>query len=875
MRKLLVIALATCIATGAFANVYYSTAASKGAAWTSAWIWHDLADESAEVPVPAANDGHIWVLEAAAKLTGTPTLPDTTWLWGSNGGEGLPAKCSYAQSCNALVYTIPHCTVYGCAVYCNSTGTLALNGDFTFVACGQDFKIYASSGGADDRHVTFDTDFKATAGSDVVIKIPSKTGPNRPNHATFKGDFSAFKGKFAISRNSASTGVNTLILLSPTAMGDTSYPRTDAFTLDHFCKLAIGPDVVQSAARGITFNLKADETAYIGTTGGKETDESTVTTPLYGSVGTLVKEDAGTVTIAGPMEMKNVVVREGTLKLAKTATLADDLTVSVEEGAVLYLTPDRIGKVTTTGAGEVLLDPIELEYHAKTETDPAYTIPVTLADGFDPKGAAIAILLNPALPLPLNETNRLAVVQIPHGKLTADDFVYANAKTCDLPTTWFETETDGTGLQTVYLVARPAIGQTTRNISTTGTTIWTDGQAIHSGADYFNIYGVDTETFADNTRLGAGTNGKDMNCSVVENWVVKGRYIYDYMRSFSFGTLCLHAGAGIQIIYGPNAVSDAMYRHVEGMIKLDESADEDDPVLFCLSTSTPTYTDNDLRADISGAGSLKIYSSKPAEAKDPATPATLKVTGDNSRLMGRFLVNGDTYSVLVAITNAAALGGSPETLDRDGVYLYAKSLGFAILRAEETMTFDSATRGWRLDHCALRVVKDKTLTIKSPVWVTANFVKDGAGTLAFGDDVGISEGVPCKCVVREGFVQATSPNSFAAIELSFAELTDGGISVDAASADADYQAKGLMAETLTFADEGVIKVAVANWTKEMAYLTRAVVTVPAGGPDLSNRLVPTKVRGATVTVLDPVVNEDGSTTYRVAIEPSGLSVILM
>lgn len=881
MRKLLVIALATCTATGAFANVYYSTKGSGSGTWNgTAWAWKDASDDSAPAGVAAAGDGHTWVLIAGQKITGSSfTLPDTTWVWGSDGREGWPAKAVYYQSCNGLGYAVPHCTVYGCEIVCNSKGNLTLNGDFTFIDSGKYFKIYASAGG-DERNVTFGTTFKATAGSDVVIQVPSKTGAGYRNHLTLQGDFSAFKGKFEVTEPGvAGKGIDLheVKLLSETAMGDTSSPRTDAFTLGSFCKLAIGPDVVQSADRGVTFNLKADETAYIGTTGGKETDESTVTTPLYGSVGTLVKEDVGMVTIAGPMEMKNVVVREGSLKLAKTATLADDLAVTVEEGAVLYLTPDRLGKVTTTGAGEVRLDPIELEYHAKTETDPAYTTPVTLADGFDPHGVVIAIELAPALPLPLNETNRLAVVQIPNGKLTADDFAYVNAKDCDLPTTWFEVETYGSGLQTVYLVARPAIAQEGQRWNESKDGKWfSDNVAIHPGADYFMMmgqYGCYTST----PRNGAGSNAASCTFNG-ESYTVKGTDLLDYAVTFKHGDVRLYAGGGLSFAYN-GSDSKNSGRRLFGSVYVDSSATDTSPARIVSGAGSLNYqASNEVASVLSGEGVLKFSYNPKSFDNTVDAPFSTWLTADNCDFTGKLLIEGAGGSKFfeVVITNANALGGSPAEFVADAVKLshaYSDSR-ICTLRVARSLTIDDPNRGWTVYRGNLRTDQDVTLDFRSPLTISKKGVlsKDGPGTLALDVDVGAEE--DAKLCVREGFLQVASPETLSGVPISFAELTDGGISVDAASTDADYRAKGLTAETLTFADEGVIKVAVANWTKEMGCLTQAVVTVPAGGPDLSNRLVPTKVRGATVTMLDPVVNADGSTTYRVAIEPSGLSVIL-
>ena len=881
LRKgLMATVIAVIVVTSAVAEVYHTTGGTKNERWNGgAWAWADSTGAAVSV-TPATNDGNVWVLLKSGKMNGDVILPNTTWFWGSDGREGWPAKERFVQNSNAVTYSVPTCTVYGCEVYANGAGTLTVNGVFTFVNVGQAFEFYGSASGNDERNITFGDDFTAIADSDVLIGIPSKTAPPYSNHVSLKGDFSAFKGRFSVSLGAGSTWINELRLLSATAMGDTSYPRTDAFTLGNLCKLVMGVDVVQSADRGITFNLTATQSAYVGTLGAA-TDASTITTPLYGSVGTLIKNDAGTVTIAGPLEMKRLIVSEGTLRLASAATLPDDLSVEVQEGATLILAAKWAGRVAVSGAGAVALEPIELAYTPKDGETPAFTTPVELADGFDPHGATVQVKLMPSLPLPLNETNRLAVATIPNGTVPADAFAYANAKVCDLPVTWFETETDSeTKVETVYLVARPALGETSQKINNTSVT-WSDGRGLHAGADYFNISAVKFEGgYSGNTRLGSGANEGDLNFRGFGAFTFGSVCVQDYRRQVLMDEFRFYDGASLRIIYDGNAeVKGSMYRYVDGDIYVDASATEDTPFIVWASTGSATYTDNDLRANLHGAGALKFYSSDLVVARDAETPGIIKVTGDNSALTGRFLVMGDTkssynYAMLVAVTNAVALGGAPEAFDSDGVYVYAGVPGYAILRADATMTVEASNRGWKLHNGTLRTPEGVTLTVKTPVVIDVQAIKDGSGTLALGGDVSVgNDGV---LAVREGFLQTSSPATLADVPVSFADLTDGGISVDAASADGDYRNRGLVASSLVLpvSDDVLIKVAFGNWTKEMGSVARAVVTVPEGGPDLRGRLAPAKMRGATVEILDPVTNADGSTTYFASVSPKGLLLVV-
>lgn len=854
---------------GAFGATYYSAASGSNGAWSKAITWK-TAEGSDTSEKPAEGDGHVWVLQNGSKVTASIALPATTWYMGSDGNV-LPKKSIYTQSFGNITFEIPSCTVYGCRLYVNSAGTLTLKGTYTFVPVdGQTFRMYGNDTTGDGRHLTFDSAFSAVADAGVTLELPMVRGVDGTSFVTVNGDFGAFKGQLVASQTD-NAGMTELRLLSATAMGDATSPRTDAVVIKARTKLVIGPDVVQSADRGVTFDLNAGETAYIGTE-GEAIHASTVTCPLYGSTGTLIKNDPGTVTLAGTVEMKDLVVREGKLVLAQTVHLPADAVVTVEEGAELVYSASILGRFTIQGAGVKTLLPIEVG-----ET------PVVLEEGFDPGEARVAV--THAFELPLNAATRAEVLQIPNGSLSVDALVDATEKTGGLPVTHFESETVG-GVQKIYLVARAAIahvaGDKQRITSMDEGTIWTDGKAPHADADYFHIDGIAGGANA-NLRLGSGVNGGAFDLSAMGTLTLRERALEDYMSQVNLGHMRAMAGSALRVIYSTSIKDgDALWRHVLGDIYIDSEATLENPFSICLATLTHEKTENVVEAKIRGEGVLRLY----AENKESTTasPSVLRLTGDNSELKGRVVVQGygtnDSgsrvrYPLMVSIADVKALGGDPVVFAQDGVYLQANTEGEAILQVEKSTTADSETRGWLVDHGTVRTAEGATLTLRSPLRVVNSMVKDGSGTLALGAAVPVeSHGSDLK--IKEGCLMPLTSDCCTRFDVFFSKGT--GIAIDADVADETVRQKGLTARNITL-DAGVdtVRVELRNWEDRPgeAHVRRAIVTAKVdaetGKTVFDDRI---ELIGRAVKTLTSELSADGATrTYFADYAKPGLIIV--
>ena len=184
-----------------------------------------------------------------------------------------------------------------------------------------------------------------TAASDVDIRLSmtfsSASDGSGIGFLALTGDFSSFKGRFRMVETVPNMGDNVgyfeCRLQSPTALGDTSYPRTDAVTLKHRAHLVMTDDVVQDGTRGITLDLSSGQFACLNAAAGKQW---TLKAPLYGSTGTLKKVGAGTVVLAGPVEVEDIVITNGTLVVAPGATFSDDAHITVKAGGKLV---SRVG----------------------------------------------------------------------------------------------------------------------------------------------------------------------------------------------------------------------------------------------------------------------------------------------------------------------------------------------------------------------------------------------------------------------------------------------------------------------------------------------------------------------------------------------------
>ena len=603
-RKL---ALAFCfaaLATGvAHATIYYSGRGSANGTLATAVKWYT--NESRTVaadpqPTPTANDGNTYVFIESMKMDYGATFPEGTHVcFGTDGHEIGTSARQYYPNCSSGDWTVPDGTVYGLAFLPNWNATGRFLGNYRLVKTTMPI-VFGSSSLQDGRTYGMYFPGTFTGESDVVISVTIVsyggsvgTGISR---TVFNGDFSGYKGKFAAS--SVSKGINLLWFASATAMGDPATPFTDAVILRNNARLRIDEVVTQTSARGITLDLSSGQSAYLYAPSGVSW---TLRAPMYGgSVGTLRKSEVGTVTLAGPMEAKNILVEAVTLVVSNGASFVSGTTITVASGAKLV--NKRLGAIPNVTI--VVQEGGTYAYDALTAI-PFDGTNVETLDGTAITAAELAVLTRPiqvalsqTIPLPFSETNHWAIATFDAALgLSATDFTDVTAKSFHrLPTTWLETETEN-GVTTLYLVARPAV-EYIPNTSSLGQRMgtaanWTDGKVPHAGKDYFSRQGLSYN------RTGDGSNIASFNFNG-ESLTVNGG-IGAYAQNFFATELRLRADNELLVAHGnQNVYWPRIFR---GRYDIDETCTDSHPAKVSIDTKT---TFADLRVEFVGSGTFRV-----------------------------------------------------------------------------------------------------------------------------------------------------------------------------------------------------------------------------------------------------------------------------
>ena len=348
------------------AAVFYGKASGTGAALKDTITWY--ADEactstaSVAPPYAAGAADHQYVILGSQKVQATSEFPDVTTYFGTDGVTvGSRVQPRHAWNMNAgLTLTFPHVTVFSSYFQINSDGITKFLGDYTFVKTSETIEfagVHIPEGKVRGAELAG----KFSGAEDVAVYLSGISANKVTATSTMKltGDFSSFKGSFVakdMTFDPYSRGEKILDvqLLSPTALGDESAPRSDALVLSHDSHLTMSDTVVQSGRRGITLNLHENETNFFNAASGKDW---TLTTPLTGGQsGLLVKEGAGKVTLNGSTEFAALEVREGTLELGFDFTFATGATVTVKPGARIRSTfPEGLNIVLEEGAESEVL----------------------------------------------------------------------------------------------------------------------------------------------------------------------------------------------------------------------------------------------------------------------------------------------------------------------------------------------------------------------------------------------------------------------------------------------------------------------------------------------------------------------------------------
>ena len=890
-RKL---AIAVCLAalSGAYADgltpMYGKASGTQGSiAQAVTWYSDEAMTSTANVFTPWDEGSNTcrYAILGVSKVTRSSTLPDVPFCFGTDGvtiGSKV-TKASYNFACN-MTLTVPQMTVFCGDFSANSdhaNGTM-LKGHCTFVKTTQSIR-FCSTSISNTRGWNLAGTYVAEPDVTVNIFMSFSAADTDDGHGvgffTCSGDFSAFKGRLFMSGKVPDKGDNVgyyeVRLHSPTALGDTSYPRTDALTLKHRAHLIMKDNVTQDGTRGITLDLANGEFACLSAAANADW---TLKAPLYGSSGTLKKVGAGTVTLAGPVEIEDIVVTNGTLVVAPGATFPANARITVKAGGKLV---SRVGtnmpvSYTLEEGGEFAFD-FTVPYE-NGETAPLDCTDMMAADyGLQTK--PIDVSLSQTMTLPIDATNRLALVRFDAAVgVEASDFVDVTAKSFDrLPTTWLETETaDGT--TTLYLVARPAIRYTRagsdNSLGTAGN--WSDAKKPHGGADYYS----DTVNIS-STRTGGGGAIASFNFDGETLTLKNG--LWDYAQDFYVKELRLLGGSPMTAVHASSKVDGVVVyspnywpRILRGTYEISTSATDANPASIVLDMRTK-YAD--LRQTLVGTGSLRISTEVRTEEDGGQGLFPVYFSGMNGDFGGRLCVTTVHNKAVMDmyVTNGLAFGGPLSTFSANAVRILpmSKTMDGAIsITAMADMTVDAANRGWYMTSGTLGASNGVTFVFSPPTLTLASTLnKTGGGTLALGCD---TIGAGTAFAVKEGYVKALSAGCCTNLNLA---VSDGaGIKADLAPADATVAAKGLIAKSILPAEAGGTILVAPDIPQDFAMPPKFSVvacTVPAEQADLTDAL-----RAAYVSKYTGRIEKDAETfaseglvTYSATWTKTGFTVI--
>lgn len=337
---------------------FYGAANVSLTAKTGWYTDRELTTPSGEAPVSSGDPDKPNVYVVCDGKTTAKVSANTTF-----GGDvlqfGDPETAGNATF-NAGTTTIGNCRIYGGSLELNNDGTLHFAGDYELFNGTKDIVFRDSYISTSERKIAFSGSFATAEDVDVTLTGLYGSGVKISTGLDYKsgsmivdGDFSAFKGSL-VAQTPKYSGDNIHLpfyveLTSATAFGDATCERSDALVLGNECVLRLGPDVVSSAARGITLDLTATQTAQIDTSAY---GDAVLNAPLAGDAGTLEKIGAGKLTLTGTCGVEKILVSSGSLRLEKTATFPKGTTVEVAAGATVYYWEEQLQQgLVLTGLG--------------------------------------------------------------------------------------------------------------------------------------------------------------------------------------------------------------------------------------------------------------------------------------------------------------------------------------------------------------------------------------------------------------------------------------------------------------------------------------------------------------------------------------------
>ena len=799
--------------------------------------------------------------------------------------------------------TISNLVVYQSTIQCNNEGWFYLKGTTTVRDTVGD-RIFTGINHNTGGGRNFDVQCKMKTVGDESPKVIFKHGKNAADtYTTFKmsGDFTECKAWFEVQGQNSGLA----IFLLDTATFGTAFDsvKTNAVQLRTNSKIVFTPNAVQNANAGIS--VPAGQTAYFGTRtysasgnckGSVQYDypDHDLLLPVFGS-GTFTKEDDGRITLKNDWSgfHGTVAIEGGSLILTDDMTTSADMRVVVKAGGVLETarTDGTYGGLDVTfEAGAGLIVP----YNAET----CVSAPITLGQSFlESCTYPVGLKLSQPISFPVNATNRLPVAKVDPAirVVTGTDFTDTTTKTYDLPKTWFEVETDGAGMQIVYMVVKPVLvhegsgywvpfedvfmRDKSNSPSNTDEYVWSDHLAAHPGADY-----IHTGTALSAVSQGGPGSRKtfDGDSLVFQGGSISSRsehVVLPHVMVVSPSMLFSCAG------YAP----DSRHRFEGGPIYVSAASTTEKPLEFRgqAEQNHTVFRKIDLWAPLEGPGSVMF------RTYDPPNDAYISCEMPNFK--GILIVDaasGDSLKdgLSLHVNSPLALGGRPDAYESRGLQLRNHSC----IAPAVSMTLDnSLNRGLvivgangGLTSGGFDVPSNVVLTLSMSVIQNGTLLKKGAGALAinsgthgfggWGSDA--TTGTNNVVEVRAGGVttmkKANNVNS-----LCYVFKDGGGIAVFQTPLNAAQEENGLYASFMherAFSHEAPIRVMLADAGAEQpaTRFSRVVCTIPQALNPKTDFAVDKPWDGwrGEVTRADDTPST-GMYRYTVTYRPVGMTVI--
>ena len=701
-----------------------------------------------------------------------------------------------------------------------------------------------------------------SSANDITVELAGSTSKN-DSPFVIGGDNSAYLGKFT------RTSTSQLILNSANALGSPSTLRADALSVDAAnAVLSVMNGVTPNKFRGIQINqsgFKICATNYVFSQSAAnayaDCSEFELPMPISGNYG-FTKDGDGTVTLSGAYTAGDIVVANGTLDIAATASFQPGQNISVAAGASLVVHQSLSGfNISGAGMVERVLDPLVVEYNDSTHTASAIERGSSYAI---PDGVQQPISLSSAISLPLHTALDLEVLTVASGAddLSPSDFVDTTEKTYGLPKTSFAVVKDGDGVQHVYLAIRPVVVSVAAfNNSKVGLngdeTTWSNEAAAQTGFDYLITHLVneignfdfngDSLTIADTAEVHSRENSRISSATIYPGNILRQN------RSTGGGSWTITGNICIAGEYGDSKYLTVQARYEGGYHRIS--------------------------ANLTGAGSLKLVGAGvDAGNVGGYSLGSPQLYGDNSAYLGKMYVTYDKNDRVeftgtpFGFNSTNALGGALDEFKFDSLQLDR----YSMICPATSMDFSTANRGiYGSGPFGFDVTNGVTFKVGVPVKMDNVMFKHGGGDLLLGGAISFGASSTKTCYVREGGIGALADAAVEGLDVVFSNATKIVVAPDAALAN------GFTGSLSFEPDESETKVlvTVARDSEALEYDTSfsaVIATVPVSAGDLSSRFTPVRTRGfvGTIETESATIGETSCTRYKVKYEKGATTIIL-